>query len=125
MSPAGDGDPASGGETPRRREIGELPEAALRLFPDLVAPEAGSTLDAGGPPDPEAHAPFVIGRLLEDGDGEDLRWLVRRYGEERLAAWLCRRGGRRLSRRSRRFWELVLDREAGPEAPAAGEIWPL
>jgi hypothetical protein len=92
----------------------ELPAAALRLFPhheaaDLALPAA---------------APFVIGRLLEDGDRADLRWLLAALPEAAVAGWLASRGGRGLSRRSRAFWELVVG-PAVPPDPAAAELWPL
>jgi hypothetical protein len=70
-------------------------------------------------------SPWVIGRLLEDGDGADLAWLTESVPEADLAAWLERHGGRRLSRRSRAFWEVVLGRPAGPAAEAGAALWPL
>ena len=66
-----------------------------------------------------------IGRLLEDGDGEDLRRLVAACGEARLVAWLEERGGRQLSRRSRAFWARVLRSEPSAPAPTAEALWPL
>lgn len=109
-----------------------LPAASRRLFPELVLlPEDGEGEEAreGEALDPQAHAPFVIGRLLEDGDGADLAWLVRTYGRERLAAWLRTRGRRQLSRRSQAFWQILLETEAGPTEPdstgLAHELWPL
>lgn len=73
--------------------------------------------------DPDSD--FVLERLLEAGDSEDLGWLVARRGEGDLATWLGRAGGRRLTRRSRAFWALVLDREPSPEVSLAQELWPL
>ncbi len=86
---------------------------ALRLFPHHA------------PPDLDAAPGFVIGRLLEDGDGEDLRWLFATQGEEAVRRWFAERGGRQLSARSRAFWRLLLSCE--PAAPAAGseDLWPL
>jgi len=67
----------------------------------------------------------VIGRLLEDGDGADLAWLCETVPEAELAAWLARHGGRKLSRRSRAFWEAVLATAPSP-APESGDLlWPL
>jgi hypothetical protein len=92
------------------------PAHALRLFPGLE--ESG--LDPASPP--------VIARLFEDGDTRDLAWLTAVVPEERLAAWLERHGRRQLSRRSRAFWEAVLERTAGPRVPpehVGSELWPL
>jgi hypothetical protein len=86
-----------------------LPEGALRLFPDG---------------DPAGHS-LLFARLLEDGDRHDLAWLASRVPEAELAGWLERHGGRRLSRRSRAFWELVLGRAAAPAPPAGEALWPL
>jgi len=88
----------------------EIPAETRRLFPGY-----DSTLGL----------PFLIARLLEDGDEADLRWLTRNVPETELAAWLEQRGGRQLSIRSRAFWEAVLDRPAGGEVPARKELWPL
>lgn len=100
-----------------------LPPPTRRLFPD-----AGS-IDSL---DPEAHAPYLLGRLLEDGDCRDLAWLVRTYGRERLVAWVQERGARQLSHRSRVFWHRVLDLgdpgsdgEAARDAEVRGALWPL
>jgi hypothetical protein len=75
--------------------------------------------------DDPAHRPFLIARLLEDGDGADLRWLLAEVGEAALGAWLERHGGRQLSRRSRVFWERVLARDAPAPPAAAAALWPL
>lgn len=104
--------------------LSPLPPGAARLFPH----HAGADLDPG------KAAPFLIGRLLEDGDGTDLRWLVASVSGADLAAWLARRGGRQLSARSRAFWRVVLGRpgERRADAPAeqgipgdAADLWPL
>jgi len=93
-------------------------EAALRLFPnydseDLLAPAA---------------RPFLLTRLLEDGDGADLRALFGELPETAAAAWLAAHGGRQLSVRSCTFWQIVLGTGAGPTAPDTGSapaLWPL
>jgi hypothetical protein len=94
----------------------EIPLETRRLFPGY-ANAANTDLAAG--------LPFLIARLLEDGDEADLRWLTRNVPETDLAAWLEQRGGRQLSVRSRAFWEAVLDRQAGGEVPARKDLWPL
>jgi hypothetical protein len=97
-----------------------LPAAALRLFP-----AAPPHLDAAAPD------PYVLGRLLEDGDGADLAWLCGELSESALAAWVERHGARRLSRRSLAFWTLMV---GGPEARRTNlpallarrrDLWPL
>lgn len=90
------------------------PAGARRLFPHY---EEGD-LDPGRAPS------LLISRLLEDGDTADLAWLLEAFPEPEIAAWLARHG-RRLSRRSRAFWGLVLGVEAGPANPQAEALWPL
>jgi hypothetical protein len=91
----------------------EIPQETRRLFPGYTDTDFTAGL------------PFLIARLLEDGDEADLRWLTRSVPETDLAAWLEQRGGRQLSIRSRAFWEAVLDRPAGGEVPVRKELWPL
>ena len=67
----------------------------------------------------------MIGRLLEDGDGADLAWLCETVPEGELAAWLERHGGRKLSRRSRAFWEVVLAAVPSPAPESGDQLWPL
>ncbi len=95
--------------------MAQLPDSSLRLFP-----HHGREPLAGG----EAQA-LVIGRMLEEGDSTDLRWLVQSVPEQRLAAWLGERGGRQLSRRSRAFWQVILGRQAAPPSETAELLWPL
>lgn len=89
-------------------------------------------------------AALPLARLLEEGNGDELRrWVTERAAEcaapggdepaepataeaeAILAAWLAERGGRELSYRSRAFWELVLDTPSGPSHPLAEALWPL
>lgn len=90
----------------------EIPEETRRLFPGYADTDLGAS-------------PLLIARLLEDGDSHDLAWLCRTVPEAELALWLEARGGRQLSVRSRAFWEVVLDRKAGPEASSRSALWPL
>jgi hypothetical protein len=85
----------------------------MRLFPGAAGPDLARS----------ASTAFVIGRLLEEGDREDLRWLSRAAGEEALHRWLAQRGRRQLSRRSRAFWSLLL--EGTPAAARDDPLWPL
>ena len=96
-------------------KLESLPLPIRRLFPHhdlslVVAPESRS---------------FLIAKLLEEGDREDLRWLIDRVGEEKLKVWLEKKGGRALSRRSRLFWQWVLAGEAGAKAEVREALWPL
>lgn len=90
-----------------------IPAAAARHF-------AHEELESLRPPSGRG---LLIGRLLEDGDGEDLRGLFSEFPEPEIAAWLARRGARKLSRRSRAFWTHVLGTPVGE--PAGAALWPL
>jgi hypothetical protein len=131
-----------------------LPEAARRLFGDpgdtgaaaRVAPmlavpaPVAPTLDAAAPDaidaidapvlDAPSPDPYVMARLLEDGDREDLAWLCRQLPASAVAAWVERHGARRLSRRSLSFWAVTLDRpdllpERQPALVRRRELWLL
>jgi hypothetical protein len=72
-----------------------------------------------------AYRDFLVVRLLEEGDGAELAWLVRAAGRDALADIVARRGGRLLSRRSRVFWQRLLGVDAPAAHPLARELWPL
>lgn len=91
-----------------------LPEHTARLFPDH---DPAALLGAG--------RGLLVARLLEDGDGADLRWLTATLGEAALAGGFARAAGRGLSRRSRDFWRQVLGVPAAEPAPAARAVWAL
>ena len=105
-------------------------------MPDVAAPEA-PMLDAASPDatdapvlDASSPDPYVMARLLEDGDREDLAWLCRQLPAAALAAWVERHGARRLSRRSLSFWAVTLDRpdllpQRQPALVRRRELWPL
>lgn len=114
MSPSPDRDGGRGGPGTGGGAGAPLPAGTRRLFPHV---------DPGAAVAPE-HRPFLLARLLEEGDGADLRWLAGRVGEAEMAGWLSRHGGRALSHRSRTFWELVLDAPAPPPHPLTAELWP-
>lgn len=96
---------------------GGLPERTARLFASAGA--APDELLSG------AGRGLLIERILEDGDGDDLRWLASQVAESDLAAWLVRAGGRKLSRRSRAYWSLVLGVDFSAPAASAAALWPL
>jgi hypothetical protein len=106
----------------------ELPQAARRLLGAEGATSFRAT--PGSPGAAPALDPWIVARLLEDGDHADLAWLCGLLGEPAMAAWLELHGARRLSRRSLAFWAVLLDRPAlRPERlPALArrlELWPL
>ena len=70
------------------------------------------------------HRRFLILRLLAAGDGEDLRWLFGSVERAEAVAGLASVGGRKLDRRNRAFWELVLDARCSPPVPGAAGLWP-
>lgn len=87
--------------------------------------DAGRHFDGYEAADLEGHEDFVVGRLMEFGDSNDLRRLAESVPEERWRSWFERAGGLGLSDRSHVFWSLLLDADA-PEPPALRrEIWPL
>ncbi|MGH9769678.1 MAG: RNA polymerase sigma factor RpoD [Blastocatellia bacterium] len=51
---------------------------------------------------------LVISRVLSVGKLDDLRWLMRQIGKQRLVEWIRHRRGRGLSPQQLRFWQLVL-----------------
>jgi hypothetical protein len=61
--------------------------------------------------DPQAHAPFVLERVLEYGSLAGARWALRTYGIERITSFLRTRGVRTLSRKTLSFWTVLLGLE--------------
>lgn len=104
--------PADGGEGARTVAMAP-PAEALRLFPHY------------DPGDLDAAPGFLIARLLEDGDGDDLRWLFAAVGEEAVRCWFAERGGRQLSARSRAFWRVALASEPSVSTAGSEDLWPL
>lgn len=92
-----------------------LPEDTLRLFAHYD--EAESL--------PEIAPGFVMARLMEEGDSDDLRWLTDHYSEKQIGEWLDQHGRRQLSRRSLSFWQALLHRPAPSTPGTEGELWLL
>lgn len=67
----------------------------------------------------------LIEAILDNGNHQDIQWLVSRVGESELVEWLETRGGRRLNRRNRLFWAWLLDRPVPAAHPLTEQIWPL
>jgi hypothetical protein len=73
----------------------ELPPAVLDLMWEYDLSSLGRSTE---PPD------AVIGRVMERGSLEAMRWLLEAVGRDRLSAFLARRGARSLPPRELRFW---------------------
>jgi len=58
--------------------------------------------------DTQAHAPFVLERILDYGSLAAVRWALRTYGPEQVKEFLRVRGVRTLSRKTLGFWTLLL-----------------
>ena len=73
------------------------------------------------------HKTFLVGRLFEEGDTRDLRWLTAKVSEKELSAWLSTYGARRLSKRSLAFWAVILGDEGAVASrpPESEDLWPL
>ena len=63
----------------------------------------------------EESSYFVIGRLMEHGDEEAVKFLVRTYNRNEMIHVL--KNSRSLSMRSRNFWRIFLDLENEPCIP--------
>ncbi len=76
--------------------------------------------------DLEKDADLIIQRTLEFGAWEEVRWLFAQYGEQRLLAFLRRRGERLLSPVAFNYWRKLLGvkhwRRSPLETPK-GEVW--
>lgn len=80
------------------------------MLPKEIRGDAGLFWDAKpGEIDPEAHARYVIGRVLSLGTLRQVRALVRFYGRGRLRSFFREGGLRHVDRRATSFWLLVLD----------------
>ncbi|MEM8993835.1 MAG: hypothetical protein AAGF23_03475 [Acidobacteriota bacterium] len=90
-----------------------LPEGTLRLFDGYDAEVLSR---------PESRD-FVIERLLEAGDGDDLRFLTGAVPESDLLRVF--RTAKGLMVRTRRFWALVLEGRLDVEPAPHDAIWPL
>ncbi|MDX1642926.1 MAG: hypothetical protein R3244_01065 [Thermoanaerobaculia bacterium] len=90
-----------------------VPRPTLRLFPCHRREDLAGAAARG----------LLIGRLLEEGDRRDLRWLTSEVTATELARWVEARGARQLSRRSLAFWSRLLDTPS--EDGGHDALWPL
>lgn len=100
-----------------RLKKSSLPPGFRRFFWD--APLSGLSA--------ETHRDFILGRLMEWGDRDALRWLLRTYPKNSLEEFLQGRGREVLSKRDWRFWTLFLGVEKGRQPRGrwrrAGRRW--
>jgi hypothetical protein len=61
--------------------------------------------------DVDEHAEFILARVLEFGRMAEVRWVIGRYGLERIHDFLRERGHPELSDRTIAFWRAVLHAE--------------
>lgn len=59
--------------------------------------------------DVEAHAEYVLGRVLERGRLEDVRWVVSIYGFDRIHDFFRSGPHPEIGARTRRFWQVFFD----------------
>jgi hypothetical protein len=76
-----------------------------------------------------AHWEYILGRVLEYGTLDSVRWVMETYGEEKIREFILGRGLRILSRKTVNYWAMWLglqDEECiqrfltGPRDP----LWP-
>lgn len=77
---------------------GELLDEAVVLFRDVRVEDV----------DPEAHAAFVIARVLDLGTVRSVRALFSHYGRDRIRAFFLDGGIDRVSPRTRALWTALL-----------------
>lgn len=83
--------------------------------------------------DPQAlnlkqDADLIIQRTLEFGDWDDLRWLFRSYGRERIRLFVRQYGERQLSPVTFNYWRkfLVVRRwRSSPLLTPKSDVWPF
>lgn len=77
----------------------EIQSEATALFPDVRLQDI----------DVEAHAAFVIGRVLDRGTLRSVKALLRFYGRERIRDFFHEGGARRVSPRTLPLWTAFLE----------------
>lgn len=72
----------------------EIPEHVKRLFWDVRKEEI----------DLHLHCPYIISRIIDYGNGEDVKWMLKTYKQKQIVEVLKRRRG--ISRKSAIFWSI-------------------
>jgi hypothetical protein len=104
----------------RHARRSRLPASLTWLFPE----HDRSQLDV------RRDADLVLCRVLERGRMVDVEWCMAEYGLEGIRAFFRRAPHPEISRRTERFWRVVLDEEEAewPSTPsfrrASAALWP-
>ena len=67
----------------------------------------------------QTNLSFIIRRILDRGNWDEITWLRRTVGDPAIRDWLLRKGGGDLDPRRLRFWGVILDL---PEAEVDGWV---
>jgi hypothetical protein len=59
--------------------------------------------------DLERDIELILERVLQNGNREEVRWLLHYYGNKRVKQWIAVTGSRRLSKRRYHLWCVLLD----------------
>ena len=86
-------------QTGYENSASKLPDNLKSLFWDCDF----SSLDL------RAHRNFVIRRILDRGNWQEITWLRKTLGDEAIKQWLLTKSGGGLDPRKLRFWEIILD----------------
>jgi hypothetical protein len=79
-----------------------LPDSLPKDFASLFWDVDAGVLDI------HAHWQYILGRILELGTTESVRWAVETYGKSKIREFVLGRGLRVLSRKTVNYWALVL-----------------
>lgn len=75
----------------------EIPDAVRRLFWDSKKESIDTNL----------HRSYIISRIIDCGDVEDVKWMLKTFSRKEIIEVVKRRRG--LSRKSAIFWSTYLD----------------
>ncbi len=73
--------------------------------------------------DPEKNAVYVIERILDFGDDEEVRWMFSRYSKKRIAETMDRPRSQVLNK-SRALWSLLLPQNKKKSLTKLQKMWP-
>lgn len=79
---------------PETPTVAEIPPSTRWLFPEYNFEGMSA----------EEFFPVIVERILNRGSWAEIRWLLERYGKERVAGWVQRHGYRRLDKRALHYW---------------------